>query len=219
MFDTIHRILPIRARSRQCMREHNCHRLSILFLRNERIATSGLQNIKIRFLLDYYLWQFFRELRRMDTLRNDARYSSSTRFYRPKLFLHLDLSFRECEGYAWILYPDCVSCNVYFINRPELDVAELFYFANDRITLLYPTRFVRVFFVAFMNRVDIKISSKLVPIRILLERRRNESVHRECDERVRRVTKSRQANAEDGVLGEKEERGATGSRSWRLEAK
>lgn len=94
-----------------------------------------------------------------------------------------------------------------------------FILANDRITLLYPTRFVRVFFVAFMKRVDIKISSKLVPIRILLERRRNESVHRECDERVRRVTKSRQANAEDGVLGEKEERGATGSRSWRLEAK
>lgn len=142
MFDTIHRILPIRARSRQCMREHNCHRLSILFLRNERIATSGLQNIKIRFLLDYYLWQFFRELRRMDTLRNDARYSSSTRFYRPKLFLHLDLSFRECEGYAWILYPDCVSCNVYFINWPELDVAELFYTRerSNNSTLSYEIR-------------------------------------------------------------------------------
>lgn len=39
-----------------------------------------------------------------------------------------------------------------------------FTLANDRITLLYPTRFVRVFFVAFMKRVGIKISSKSVPI-------------------------------------------------------
>lgn len=63
MFVTIHRILPISARSWQYMCDHNCHRLSILFLRNERIATSGLQNIKIRFLkVDYYLWEFFREL-------------------------------------------------------------------------------------------------------------------------------------------------------------
>lgn len=61
MYDTIHGILPVSTRSWQYMREHNCHRLSILFLRNERIATSGLQNVKIRFFIDY-LWEFFRGL-------------------------------------------------------------------------------------------------------------------------------------------------------------
>lgn len=78
-----------------------------------------------------------------------------------------------------------------------------FILSNDRITLLYPTRFVRVFFVAFMNRVDIKISSKLVPIRILLERRRNESVHRECDERVRRALRNRGRRTRKMVCSEK----------------
>lgn len=173
------------------MCEHNCHRLSILFLRNERIATSGLQNIKIRFLV--YYCQFFRELQGYPKERCSIFVFNS--FDRPKLFLHLvDLPFREREGYAWILYPDCVSCTVYFINRSMSP--SYFTLANDRITLCtlsYEIRrhLARRLRSGYKNFVE-SIQSRLWrTIRILFEGRRNESVDRECDERVRRALRNR----------------------------
>lgn len=55
-------------------------------------------------------------------------------FRSPKV-IFTSLPFRECEGYTWILYPDCISCNVYFINRPNSMSSSYFTLVNDRIIL------------------------------------------------------------------------------------
>lgn len=130
-----------------------------------------------------------------DTLRNDARYSSSTRSIAQNYFYISSISrFREREGYAWILYPDCVSCTVYFINRSMSP--SYFTLANDRITLCtlsYEIRrhLARRLRSGYKNFVE-SIQSRLWrTIRILFEGRRNESVDRECDERVRRALRNR----------------------------
>lgn len=127
-----------------------------------------------------------------DTLRNDARYSSSTRSIAQNYFYISSISrfanAKDTHGY-FIRIVFRVPC-ILLIARCY------FTLANDRITLCtlsYEIRrhLARRLRSGYKNFVE-SIQSRLWrTIRILFEGRRNESVDRECDERVRRALRNR----------------------------